>query len=142
MDDEQCSGLPQRPPWRRTSWVSHGLEQLIKRADSQPAQFDVVIVGSGYGGAVAADRLAGSCKSGGERLRVVLAGDAAAVDALDPSEPVLLTYAAQRRIGKPLRMLVPPAHFVSPGCAAAVARVPEGETTRGRRSWSRLSAVA
>jgi DNA-binding transcriptional regulator YhcF (GntR family) len=72
---------------------------------------------------------------GGERLRVVLAGDEAAVAALDPSEPVLLTGAAQRRIGRPLRMLVPPLHFVAPASAEAIARAlvnANVEAARGR----------
>jgi PAS domain S-box-containing protein len=72
---------------------------------------------------------------GGERLRVVLAGDEAAVAALDPNEPVLLTGAAQRRIGRPLRMLVPPLHFVAPASAEAIARAlvnANVEAARGR----------
>jgi PAS domain S-box-containing protein len=72
---------------------------------------------------------------GGERLKVVLAGDEAAVAALDPNEPVLLTGAAQRRIGRPLRMLVPPLHFVAPASAEAIARAlvnANVEAARGR----------
>ncbi len=61
---------------------------------------------------------------GGARLRVVRADDAAAVAALDPAEPVLLTRAARERIGaaRP-RLLVPPTHFLSTACAAEIARV-------------------
>jgi PAS domain S-box-containing protein len=59
----------------------------------------------------------------GERLRVVLAGDEAAVQALPADEAVLLTLAAQHRIKRPLRLLAPPAHFVAPLDARALARV-------------------
>lgn len=47
------------------------------------------------------------CLTGGERLRVVLADDEAAVEALDPAQPVLMTRAAQQRVGRSLRLLVP-----------------------------------
>ncbi|HEX2206385.1 MAG TPA: GntR family transcriptional regulator, partial [Longimicrobium sp.] len=58
------------------------------------------------------------CLTGGERLRVVLADDADAVAALDPAEPVLMTRAAQQRVGKSLRLLAP----VSPAFSASRAR--------------------
>lgn len=58
------------------------------------------------------------CLAGGERLRIVLADDAAAVAALDPADPVLMTRAAQQRITRPLRLLVP----VSPSFSASRAR--------------------
>jgi PAS domain S-box-containing protein len=58
------------------------------------------------------------CLTGGERLRVVLADDADAVAALDPSEPVLMTRAAQQRVGQSLRLLAP----VSPAFSASRAR--------------------
>jgi PAS domain S-box-containing protein len=60
---------------------------------------------------------------GGERLRVVAAGDADALAALDPNEPVVATMAALKRLAKPLRLLVPAGHFVSPVSARAIARV-------------------
>ena len=41
---------------RASAWVSRGLESL--EAEGADQVFDVLIVGSGYGGAVAADRLA------------------------------------------------------------------------------------
>ncbi|HEX2077795.1 MAG TPA: PAS domain-containing protein [Longimicrobium sp.] len=56
--------------------------------------------------------------TGGERLRIVLADDAEAVAALDPAEPVLMTRAAQQRVGRPLRLLAP----VSPAFSASRAR--------------------
>ena len=56
--------------------------------------------------------------AGGERLRVVLADDEAAVDALDPAEPVLMTRAAQQRVRRPLRLLAP----VSPAFSTSRAR--------------------
>ena len=56
---------------RATRWVSRGLETLIATGgDRQP--FDVLIVGSGYGGAVAADRLAGCSDAGGHALRIAV----------------------------------------------------------------------
>ncbi|HYR10645.1 MAG TPA: GntR family transcriptional regulator, partial [Longimicrobium sp.] len=58
------------------------------------------------------------CLAGGERLRVVLADDADAVAALDPAEPVLMTRAAQQRVGRSLRLLAP----VSPAFSASRAR--------------------
>jgi PAS domain S-box-containing protein len=58
------------------------------------------------------------CLAGGERLRVVLADDAAAVEALDPAEPVLMTRAAQQRVGRSLRLLAP----VSPAFSTSRAR--------------------
>jgi len=56
--------------------------------------------------------------AGGERLRVVLADDAEAVAALDPADPVLMTRAAQQRVGVSLRLLAP----VSPAFSASRAR--------------------
>jgi PAS domain S-box-containing protein len=58
------------------------------------------------------------CLTGGERLHVVLADDAEAVAALDPAEPVLMTRAAQQRVGRSLRLLAP----VSPAFSASRAR--------------------
>jgi PAS domain S-box-containing protein len=58
------------------------------------------------------------CLTGGERLRVVLADDSEAVAALDPAEPVLMTRAAQQRVGRSLRLLAP----VSPAFSASRAR--------------------
>jgi hypothetical protein len=60
---------------------------------------------------------------GGERIRVVSAGDADAVATLDPTEPVVATMAALKRLARPLRLLVPAGHFVSPVSARAIARV-------------------
>ncbi|HEX6370537.1 MAG TPA: ATP-binding protein [Longimicrobium sp.] len=55
------------------------------------------------------------------RVRVVLADDAAALAALDPAEPVLLTRAAHERLeGVELRPLVPLSTFISPACARAL----------------------
>jgi DNA-binding transcriptional regulator YhcF (GntR family) len=58
------------------------------------------------------------CLAGGERLRVVLADDTEAVAALDPADPVLMTRAAQQRVGRSLRLLAP----VSPAFSASRAR--------------------
>jgi choline dehydrogenase-like flavoprotein/pimeloyl-ACP methyl ester carboxylesterase len=47
-----------------TAWLSRGFEELLyyleKRGSSETFVFDVIIVGSGYGGAIAAAELAGS----------------------------------------------------------------------------------
>ncbi len=60
---------------RQTAWISHGLEELIREIGAQAstregADFDVIIVGSGYGGAVAAAGLAGCTAQGGKKLKV------------------------------------------------------------------------
>uniref|UniRef100_UPI003F6D2E58 GMC family oxidoreductase N-terminal domain-containing protein n=1 Tax=Pseudomaricurvus sp. TaxID=2004510 RepID=UPI003F6D2E58 len=47
---------------RVSAWISQGLEQLIATLESSPDKghhFDVIIIGSGYGGAIAASQLAG-----------------------------------------------------------------------------------
>lgn len=55
------------------------------------------------------------------RVRVVLADDRAALAALDPADPVLLTRAAHERLdGAELRPLVPLSPFVSPVCARSL----------------------
>ncbi len=41
----------------KVSWLSKSFEQLRHRYESSPPPFDVVIIGSGYGGAIAADTL-------------------------------------------------------------------------------------
>ncbi|MGH1372668.1 MAG: alpha/beta fold hydrolase [Cellvibrionaceae bacterium] len=45
----------------RSSWISNGLESLVHQLNSNDDQFDydVIIVGSGYGGSIAASQLAG-----------------------------------------------------------------------------------
>jgi PAS domain S-box-containing protein len=59
----------------------------------------------------------------GERLRPVLATDAAAIEALSPDQAVLLTLAAQQKVKRPLRLLAAPGHFVAPLDPRALARV-------------------
>ncbi len=63
---------------RATAWLSHGLERLIDRIGrgatrvaNAPYDFDLVIVGSGYGGAVARSELAGRTIDG-RPLRICL----------------------------------------------------------------------
>jgi cholesterol oxidase len=61
----------------QTAWLSEGLEVLLAQCAANPgekaAHFDVLIIGSGYGGAVAAAGLAGATKRGtGEALRVAV----------------------------------------------------------------------
>jgi cholesterol oxidase len=55
----------------KTAWISQGFERLIDRVRKEPAaiHFDVLIIGSGYGGAIAATTFA-RCKSGEEAVTV------------------------------------------------------------------------
>jgi cholesterol oxidase len=58
----------------RTAWISRGFEELAASRDCEPAtdtvDFDVVIVGSGYGGAIAAAQLAGATDERGRKISV------------------------------------------------------------------------
>lgn len=64
---------PGDPKIGKTAWLSQGLEELLHElehtARDSPPVFDVLIVGSGYGGAVAAAELAG-CSQAGARVSV------------------------------------------------------------------------
>lgn len=57
-----------------TAWLAGGLEQLLYEYEQDPgkatAGFDVIIVGSGYGGAVAASELAGCLNERGDLTSV------------------------------------------------------------------------
>ncbi len=55
----------------KTAWLSRGYEELLYDMKKDPSRgaFDVVIVGSGYGGAIAAAELAG-CKDGDREISV------------------------------------------------------------------------
>lgn len=72
-----------------------------------------------------------------DRIRVVLADDAAAIAELDPDGPVLLTRAAKERLGEPkFTPLVPLAPFIAPESARDIAELMirlhmEAEHTRG-----------
>ncbi|HET7866668.1 MAG TPA: GMC family oxidoreductase N-terminal domain-containing protein, partial [Burkholderiaceae bacterium] len=61
------------PAGRATAWLSEGLESLVRQlpllGTPEGFHFDVVVVGSGYGGAVAAAELAGAA-CGGRPLSV------------------------------------------------------------------------
>src|SRR3990172_1238716 len=55
----------------RPEWLSEGAEVLVEHLCADPSLvYDVVVVGSGYGGAVAAARFAGAVNQRGERLSV------------------------------------------------------------------------
>ncbi len=59
----------------RTAWISKGFEHLVDTVKATPNEvhFDILIVGSGYGGAVAAATLAGrSDVTTGEQLRIAV----------------------------------------------------------------------
>ncbi|CAA6821359.1 MAG: Unknown protein [uncultured Thiotrichaceae bacterium] len=56
-------------------WIAEGLEQCIVEQEShgsQVADFDVIIIGSGYGGAIAAAELAGAKDSEGNTISVCI----------------------------------------------------------------------
>ncbi|MEE4192976.1 MAG: alpha/beta fold hydrolase [Halieaceae bacterium] len=60
-----------------TTWLSEGLEVLIAELAQAPVpehqpHFDVIIIGSGYGGSIAASRLAWAQDEHGKRLNVCL----------------------------------------------------------------------
>lgn len=64
---------------RSRAWLSHGLETLVAslapKSNSTAVgevDFDVVIIGSGYGGSVAAAELAGCLNEKGEKLRLCI----------------------------------------------------------------------
>lgn len=73
----QNNGQSPRAEGRRSSWVSKRFETLIEGLDARRDRrgggpdFDVLIIGSGYGGAIAADRLAG-CSVGGSELSIAV----------------------------------------------------------------------
>ncbi|MBN1240265.1 MAG: GMC family oxidoreductase N-terminal domain-containing protein, partial [Gammaproteobacteria bacterium] len=56
----------------RRAWISRGFEQLVHRVRRSPhdVHFDVLIVGSGYGGAMAAQTFAGRTTGSGRPLAV------------------------------------------------------------------------
>jgi DNA-binding transcriptional regulator YhcF (GntR family) len=60
---------------------------------------------------------------GGERLRIVLARDAAALARIAPDEPVLMTRAARQRVTVRPRLLVAPTCFLVPEHPMALARI-------------------
>lgn len=74
------------------------------------------------------------CLNGGERLRVVLGDDADEVAALDPAEPVLMTRAAQQRVGRSLRLLAPVAPAFSASRAKELAAVLIQRNLRAQRA--------
>ncbi len=107
-----CAGL--RKPLvlaRLSPEVVQAVEEWVQRGP-----LTAVVADAAYG-----ERL--RALAGGADIRVVDAADRAAVDALDPDTPVLLTLAAQQQVSRRLRLLVPPAHFLSPVSPRTVARL-------------------
>ncbi len=92
--------------------------ETISAAESRlrTGALTAVVADARYG-----DRL--RCLTGGERLHVVLADDEAGVAGLDPAQPVLMTRAAQQRVGQALRLLVPVSPAFSPSRARELAAV-------------------
>lgn len=76
---------------------------------------------------VAADpefaRRLGALRQGPHPLRFVPADDAAAVAALDPAEPVLMTRAGERLSSARARLAAPPSLFLLPACPEDLARI-------------------
>ena len=52
----------------KTRWISKGIEELF--AQVEPINFDVVIVGTGYGGSISASQLAGCLNKSGEEITI------------------------------------------------------------------------
>lgn len=80
MNDEETSlGSKDPPETRSTRWLAQGFEALVASLEGNPGReasgidFDVVIVGTGYGGAVAAAELARS--RGSKRICVLERGN-------------------------------------------------------------------
>jgi PAS domain S-box-containing protein len=103
--------------------------EMVSAAESRlrAGALTAVVADARYG-----DRL--RCLTGGERLKVVLAEDAAGLAALDPAQPVLMTRAAQQRMGRPLRLLVPVSPAFSPSRARELAAVLIRRNMRASRS--------
>jgi hypothetical protein len=100
---------------------SAGVPVVVLDADTEMVAAAEARLRAGGLTAVVADARHGDrlrCLTGGERLRVVLADDEAALAALDPAQPVLMTRSAQQRVGHSLRLLVP----VSPAFSTSRAR--------------------
>lgn len=59
---------------RASAWLSNGFESLVRRLEAQPRRahtdFDVLVVGSGYGGAIAASALANDGEGGAAAVSV------------------------------------------------------------------------
>lgn len=98
-----------------------GVPVVVMDADPEMVAAAEARLRTGTLTAVVADTQYGDrlrCMAGGERLRVVQADDGGALATLDPAEPVLMTRAAQQRVGRSLRLLVP----VSPAFSSSRAR--------------------
>lgn len=104
--------------------------ELVRAAEDRlrAGKLTAVVADARYG-----ERL--RCLAGGERLRVVLADDEAALAALDASEPVLMTRAAQQRVTRPLRLLAP----VSPAFSTSRAQDLAAVLIQGNLRAQRIS---
>ena len=103
-----------------------GVPVVVLDADAEMVSAAEARLRGGGLTAVVADARYGDrlrCLTGGERLKVVLADDEASLAALDPAQPVLMTRAAQQRVGRPLRLLVPVSPAFSPSRARELAAV-------------------
>src|SRR5210317_634683 len=53
-----------------TAWISRSFATLVAGTAANPQNFDVLIVGSGYGGAIAADTLTRCVKGNGQPIDI------------------------------------------------------------------------
>lgn len=114
-----------------------GIPVVVLDADPEMVAAAEARLRAGALTAVVADARYGDrlrCLTGGERLKVVLADDDAALEAVDPAQPVLMTRAAQQRAARPLRLLVPVSPAFSPSRARELAAVLIRRNLRAGRS--------
>ena len=72
-ENKKDDGVATETKQRSSAYLSRGLEQLVSELAAHKHEFwdyDVLIIGSGYGGAVAAAELAGSTNGQGKKVSV------------------------------------------------------------------------